>query len=425
MNLTLNKHDSHEVVDWKKVMIQLFLFMILPPVIGLPYIIWSIWSEKKKNKTDYYIFFACLAAYYATINATKAPNGDQVQYFVAYNNVPIIGFVKSLIYIYGLRYYQDSSVSTISGEFMNGIYNYIGYYLTFGQYYLFVFIYTFVEYMLVFAGFYKFCLNLKRPHFPIVCGALILGFFYLYFQYLLQIQKQFFAQSIMMYVLGTLSYEGKMKPKLWVLTFVALFTHATMIWFFPFLFIAKFRGPLNRNNLLFLSMIFAGLIFFAPSIAGDMTAGTDKNALSYSVGRVANAENDNDGVSLNMLQVIVVGIPIGFITIKQLWFNRKRLNGYSAFILNVVLMLLLSIFAMSRQPIAQYRYFMMIFAFMPFVYPFAFNSINKRNLFLKFLSFVMIGWFYVQFEFIIYDFAPEWAIVSVPPVGLVSFFNPF
>ena len=182
MNLTLNKHDSHEVVDWKKVMIQLFLFMILPPVIGLPYIIWSIWSEKKKNKTDYYIFFACLAAYYATINATKAPDGDQVQYFVAYNNVPIIGFVKSLIYIYGLRYYQDSSVSTISGEFMNGIYNYIGYYLTFGQYYLFAFIYTFVEYMLVFAGFYKFCLNLKRPHFPIIFVPPLLDSLILFYQ---------------------------------------------------------------------------------------------------------------------------------------------------------------------------------------------------------------------------------------------------
>lgn len=219
----------------------------------------------------------------------------------------------------------------------------------------------------------------------------------------------------MMYILGCLSYEGKMKPKLWVLTFVALFTHASMIWFFPFLFIAKFRRPLNRNNLLFLSMIFAGLIFLAPSIAGDMTAGTDKNALSYSVGRVANAENDNDGMSLNMMQVIVVGIPIGLITIKQLFLNKKDLKGYSAFILNVVLMLLLSIFAMSKQPIAQYRYFMMIFAFMPFVYPFAFKNIKIRNVFLYSLSIIMIVWFYFQFEKIIYEYASEVEIVSIPP----------
>ena len=141
MDLILNTNDYLKVIDWKKVMGQLFVFMILPPFIGLPYMIWSIWSDKKKSKTDYYIFFACLAAYFSSINATKVPEGDQVQYFVAYTNVPIIGFVKSLIYIYGLRYYQDSSVSAISGEVMNGIYNYIGYYLTFGQYYLFAFIY--------------------------------------------------------------------------------------------------------------------------------------------------------------------------------------------------------------------------------------------------------------------------------------------
>lgn len=66
MNLTLNKHDSHEVVDWKKVMIQLFLFMILPPVIGLPYIIWSIWSEKKKIRriTTSFCMFSSLLCYY-------------------------------------------------------------------------------------------------------------------------------------------------------------------------------------------------------------------------------------------------------------------------------------------------------------------------------------------------------------------------
>lgn len=139
--------------------------------------VYAIWNEKYRQPTDYYLFFACLAVYFASINATKAPAGDQVQYFVAYNNVPQIGFIKSLIYIYGINYYRDPTSTTISGEFMNGIYNYIGYYITFGQYYLFVFIYTFVEYMLVYIGLYKFCQNLKRPHFPIVCGVMILSFF--------------------------------------------------------------------------------------------------------------------------------------------------------------------------------------------------------------------------------------------------------
>lgn len=412
-------------VKYSKVSMMVLLFIFLPPFIGLPLAVYAIWNEKYRQPTDYYLFFVCLAVYFASINATKAPAGDQVQYFVAYNNVPQIGFIKSLIYIYGINYYRDPTSTTISGEFMNGIYNYIGYYITFGQYYLFVFIYTFVEYMLVYIGLYKFCQNLKRPHFPIVCGVMILSFFYLYFQYLLQIQKQFLAQSIMMYVMGNLSLYGKMNRKLWTLTAIALFTHASVILFVPFLILGKLRRPLDKKSLFSFVFLFMLLVYLGPKMVGNITSVDSSSPMMYSVGRVANAENDNDGGGLVLSQVIVVGIPIALILIKQLWFNRKRLLGYSAFILNVVLLLLVAVAAMFRQTIAQYRYFMMIFAFMPFVYPFAFNSLKTRNLFLKFLSFVMIGWFYVQFEFIIYDFAPEWAIVSVPPVGLVSFFNPF
>lgn len=411
-------------VKYSKVSMMVLLFIFLPPFIGLPLAVYAIWNEKYRQPTDYYLFFACLAVYFASINATKAPAGDQVQYFVAYNNVPQIGFIKSLIYIYGINYYRDPTSTTISGEFMNGIYNYIGYYITFGQYYLFVFIYTFVEYMLVYIGLYKFCQNLKRPHFPIVCGVMILSFFYLYFQYLLQIQKQFLAQSIMMYVMGNLSLYGKMNRKLWTLTAISLFTHASVILFVPFLILGKLRRPLDKKSLFSFVFLFMLLVYLGPKMVGNITSVDSSSSMMYSVGRVANAENDNDGGGIVLSQVIVVGIPIALILIKQLWFNRKRLLGYSAFILNVVLLLLVAVAAMFRQTIAQYRYFMMIFAFMPFVYPFAFNCIKRRNLFLKALSVVMLIWFYLKFEFIIYDFAPEWAIITIPPSLLTFMFNP-
>lgn len=383
-----------------------------------------VWKKTNATKSDYYLLFLCIASYFAAINATKAPDGDQVNYYVAYTNVPNIGFWKSLVYIYGLDYYKDSASTKISGEFMNGIYNYLGYYVTFGKYYLFAFFYTFIEYLLIFVGFYKYCQFMKNRHMVIICGVLILGFFYLFFQYLLQIQKQFFAQAIIMYVLGTLSLKLKMSPKLWVLTAIALFTHATTIIFIPFLVYKKLREPLTKSTLFILGGLFMALIFFAPSLVGSMTDRESTGTATYSLGRVANAENDNDGMTLVMSQVIVIAIPIALIVMKQLWLNRKRLVPHTAFILNVVLLLLLAVVAMSRQKIAQYRYFMMIFAFMPFVYPHAFNNVKNRNIFLITLVFIMVVWFYGIFEKIIYDFAPEWAIIGVPPVGLVFGFNP-
>ena len=68
-----------------KVFTQVLLFMILPPVVGLPYAIYTIsHGVIKKEKTDYFVFFVCIAFYLAAINATKIPGGDQVNYYVAY-----------------------------------------------------------------------------------------------------------------------------------------------------------------------------------------------------------------------------------------------------------------------------------------------------------------------------------------------------
>lgn len=107
------------------------------------------------------------------------------------------------------------------------------------------------------------------------------------------------------------------------------------------------------------------------------------------------------------------------IVLKKLWLERKTLNSTNAFILNIVLLLLITIVAMYRQPLAQYRYFMMLFAFMPFVYPFSFKAINQRDLFLKGLSYLMIVWFYFQFEKIVWHYADEWEIIVKPPVILI------
>ena len=38
---------------------------------------------------------ACISIYLGAINATKSPDGDQVNYYVAYLNVPDLGFLKS------------------------------------------------------------------------------------------------------------------------------------------------------------------------------------------------------------------------------------------------------------------------------------------------------------------------------------------
>lgn len=412
--------NTIEKIEWSKIIIDCILFLILPPIIGLPYIIFKTLSLKNKaQKTDYISFMVCIGLYFAAINATKAPGGDQVQYYFAYKNVPIQGFIGSLINIYGLQRTWEETRTQISGEFMNGIYNYFGYYITFGYYPLFATIITFVNYIFNFLGIYKFARTLKKPHIPIVCGILILSFFYLYFQYLLQIQKQFLAQSIMMYVLASYAVSGTLKKRDYFFMVCAVFTHAATLLFIPLILYKPLRSNLSKRGLLFLGIVFSLLIIMGPELAGNVVSGNDSSVLTYGVTRLAKAEGNSDGGSLVTSQVIVIALPIALIVIKKLLFERKNILSEQAFILNVLLLLLLTITAMYNQPLAQYRYFMMIIAFMPYAYFFITKNVKTRDIILEIISLIMIVWFYYQFERIIWHFAPEFDIIIKSPILLI------
>lgn len=335
-------------------------------------------------------------------------------------NVPNIGFLKSLIYIYGMDYYNDPDKMEISGEFMNGLYNYFGYYITFGYYPLYEALLTFTEYFLIFLGLYKFCLTIRKPHIPIVCGAITLSFFYLFFNYTLQIQKQFLAQCIMMYVLGNYAYYDKMRRKDWIVVTCAIFTHAAVLLFVPFLILKPLHSRLTKQGIAFICTVFSFLVALGPSLAGNIVS-NNSSALTYGVSRLAESEVNNDTTfGLVWSQVFVIALPITFIVLRKIWLERKTLSDSNAFILNITLLLLLTVVAMFRQPLAQYRYFMMLFAFMPFIYPFAFNNIRNRDTLLKMISVVMIVWFYCQFEQIVWDYAPLVDIIIKSPILLIA-----
>lgn len=416
-SLSYNK----EIINWGFLLGYFCLFLVLPPIIGLPVILYVVWKKSHPKYSDYLLLMACIAIYLGSINATKQPSGDQVNYYVAYMNVPDIGFLKSLIYIYGLDLLSDPGQTSISGEFMNGVYNYLGYYLTFGYYPLFAALYTFVEYLMIYLGLYKVFRKAQMPKYPIVCGVLTLSFFYLFFQYTLQIQKQFFAQAIMMYVLGSYAEKGKMTIRLWLIALCALLTHASTGLFLPFLLFKPLRGRLTKKWLVFFAIILFVFILYGPRMAENV-ASDNSGVAGYGMKRFAESEGQADLASeLVMSQVLVIALPMFIIVFRQLWLKRHVLvDKAQAFILNITLLLLLSVASMYSKPLAQIRYFMMLLAFMPFVYPFISSIVSKRNQWLMMISLVMVVWFYGKFSFIVWSYAPEWEIVVYPPIGLIA-----
>ena len=412
--------NKSEKVNWNYLLGYFCLFIILPPIIGIPMVLYKVWSKKQPKFSDYLLLMFCIAIYMGAINATKGPNGDQVNYYVAYMNVPSVGFIKSLIYIYGLDLLSDPGKTSISGEFMNGVYNYFGYYLTFGYYPLFAALYTFVEYLMIYLGLYKVFRKAQLPKYPIVCGIITLAFFYLFFQYTLQIQKQFFAQAIMMYVLGSYAEKGKMTIRLWLIALCSILTHASTGLFLPFLLLKPLRGRLNKKWMAFIALMLFAFILYGPRMAENVAA-EDSGVAGYGMKRFAESEGQSDSAGqLVMSQVLVIAVPMFLIVFRQLWLKRNLvIDKAQAYILNITLLLLLAVASMYNKPLAQYRYFMMLLAFMPFVYPYISTKIVRRNLWLMLIACTMIVWFYYQFSSIIWVYAPEWQIVAYPPAALI------
>lgn len=409
-------------VDWPAILGYFVLFLFLPIFIGLPFVIWQVWKNKTGRKTEYLLLIFCIAAFLGAINATKTPAGDQYQYFCAYNNVPIHGFWYSLVNIYGYINPWEEVRTSISGEFMNGVYNYVGYYLTFGYYPLFAFIYTFISYLLLFTGLYKFCSTFEKPHIPIVCGILTIAFFYLYFQYTLQIQKQFFAQAIIMYVIGDYAKNGKLYLRDWIALFCAVFTHQSMLFFIPFLVLKRFRKQMNRGTELLILLVLGLLIYYGPSLLGGGANNVSSNALTYGVNRFANSEINNDTKenALVFSQVLVIALPMALICWKKMMAYRRHFMASQSFLVVVVSLLLVTVTVMFKQPTAQYRFFMMLIAFMPFIYPMSFDKIKLRDNVLKGIAVVMIAWFFVQYDKIVWSYAPEIHVLFKNPILLVA-----
>lgn len=406
--------------NWSIVLQKIFVFLVLPPVVGIPICISQIYTKRNASKIEYYAFFLCVATYLAAINSTKTVDGDQVRYFFAYQDVPYVGFIGSLMNIYG-HHHVGIALQSISGEFMNGVFNFFGYYLTFGYYPLYAALLTIMMYMATFMGMYYFCKTLEKPHSPIVAGCLILGFFYLFFNFSLQLQKQMLAQSIMMYVIGKCVYQGKMNRRLWVIAIISVFTHQSMLLFIPFLYFKRFHQRLNKKSLIMLSVVGFAAILFGPLMAETATSSFSESAFSYGAKRFASSESNNDGLvmSWTSLPVMVISYPIIFIAVRKLWIERRSLSDSNALLLNIVAMMIIAIVAMFRQPTAQYRYFIMLQSFLPFVYPFITKNTFFRDKILMFLSLAIISWFYIAFEGIYWTYAPESHIVGLPPAYLI------
>lgn len=226
----------------------------------------------------------------------------------------------------------------------------------------------------------------------------------------------------MMYVLGSYADYGKMSKKLWIVTAISVFTHQSMFLFVPFLVIKPLKRKLTKKTLILIVWLMLVFITVGPRMASRISSNidnTNESALTYGINRFSNI-GDTDGLTMDIFQFVVVCIPIIYILLKRMWFGKKTLSDHTAFILNITLLLITVIIAMAKMPLAQYRYFNTIFAFLPFIYPFMFSNINKRDYFLKLVGYFMILVLMATISSTGRAYAPLINLICEPPCLLIA-----
>ena len=221
-----------------RLMLLASLLFLLMPICGILFCTVLAMNDRSGDKRLLTVLFLFLSLYMGAINATKVPYSDQVQYMNAYLLVPHQSFLESLTNIYGNKF------STTYKEMGFGLLNFVGYYLSLGNYQLFVVEYSVLLYMLMMVSVRKFIDYMGvRPQLPFVVSAVFsLCFYSQYFNLTIHLQRQMIATAVMLWAL--VDSTVKQKPN-WIVAIIAVTLHTSTGLFLPFLFLLQVKKRLQ------------------------------------------------------------------------------------------------------------------------------------------------------------------------------------
>ena len=379
-----------------KFMLFASIVFLLMPIAGVFFAVLIIMQNKIKDKRTYFFFFLLMALYMGAINATKTPASDQVNYMHAYMLIPNQTFFESLTNIYGDRF------SATSKEVGFGLLNFLGYYLSFGNYKLFILEFSVLLYILMMVSLYKFYRYLNVTPFKdyIISSVFILCFFSQYFNLTIHVQRQMIATAVMLWLLVDSTIKQKVN---WIIALIAVSLHTSVALFFPFLILVYFRNKIKVWQILCLIILFCVAIGFLPVASSAFS--TLFGGEIYGLNRLANAGSSNE-TRFDIGIMLFFSIPLTYISLRELWKEKKNINiTLNIVFISYIFLICFSFF--NPDNTMQYRYFMMSYSFMAFILPLLFVKCKRFNkLYLLFIASFFFVRFYMTFEDMVWIYAP-------------------
>lgn len=339
-----------------QILFFIFLFCLNPFLGTLSLLIVKMMINKRDTNSDFLVFlfitlFACLLQYTRIWDTNQPSDWYNDGYWGLFLRVSDTSFVEYIIGAYK--------------EPVWNLLNYIGYYITRGNYQIFSGAVAIATNGLLAYSIYRYWKYVKLPSVTLISMLSLLLFFTEYWGTINNLLRQFFAVSIVIYVYVGKIISGKVN---WWLLIAACFIHTLAFIFLPLLICKPLYQVIKWKQMLYLiiALCIATVAINHISFFSSIFSGID--FLAYGLKRI---ESAGDPLDQNFLDPVAVYTTTGLMIVVCIFMNYVlKKDSTTVFFTNLLFFLMLiCILIVNLMPEIMGRIYVMRFCIWPFVLP--------------------------------------------------------
>jgi len=344
--------------------ISLFLWK---PVLLLVFLVFLVGFRYRDNtKGSLFLLIFVISSVFGLINVTKLVESDLIEYYRLFLIIPTLSPID-YFFIYGK-------------EPIFFLFNYVLFFISQGNWEVYVCFFTFVVYSLYLIGIYNYYKKMCLPYNYILLALLFGAFIPYVFSVSLHLMRQVFAAVLLINAMVLYSVANK-RYKYWLLA--SIFSHSTVLIFLPLFFLGLKNKLTGKKFFLLLVLLMFALLMMV-SVSGSLiNFFGDESFLAYPFKRYIQGGSDlydNDSSFEIGLYLVVLMLLLVYAYKYSSMGGLKNEYKINYFFLNSVLLYCFFMFAVIPSPQLQIRFFYYVYFFTPFIVPLAvkFFPINDQ-----------------------------------------------
>lgn len=308
------------------------------------------------------------------------------------NTTVELNSVSDLPSYYDLYMNSDNFFELIKNspyEIMYLFFSFVSYYLTFGDFKLFLLLYTVIVYQLVLVSIDTITSRIDKSNkFLPVLAALIFAFYHPHFLQSLNLMRQVLAGSIFFYFFTQRHINGKTN---YIFPIMAVLIHRSSLILFVISFIPGISKKISVKNLLIISVIGFSIAYFSPYIISlFLIMLSPFPSLQSIFSQLQNIESTNylwysgqAAIELRLIYFMLIGILV--------FSARKLVKSDLSYILNYVFLyvIFLELLYHSNLLLMHYRMAIYINYFLPVALALVISQLG--NIIIKYFVFISLA----------------------------------